>query len=164
MRAIAPKIKQRKGSPSQSSFSDDDEEDNQVTNGEKDGTRQPNIHHQPPSILMTSEVDMDTAKQQPKNPRQLTDLSMLKFPDPIQISIFEWDSGVSESISSKNPYFSSFSKLKSPRNPQVSVLEVAEVSKEENLNILGPFSGDYISTRTVLSDGKSNKVPTLNNK
>ena len=113
---------------------------------------------------MTNGVDTDTAKQQPKNPRQLTDLSKLKFLDPIQISIFEWDSGVSESISSKNPYFSSFSKLKSPRNLQVSVLEVAEVSKEENLNILGPFSGDYISTRTVLSDGKSNKVPTLNNK
>ena len=24
--------------------------------------------------------------------------------------------------------------------------------------------GDYISTRTILSDGKSDKVPTLNNK
>ena len=117
MRAIAPKIKQRKGSPSQSRFSDDDEEENQVTNREKDGTRQPNIHHQPPSIPMTGEVDMDIAKQQPKNSRQLTDLSKLKFPEPIQISIFEWDSGVSESVSSKDPDFSSFSKLKSPRNP-----------------------------------------------
>ena len=125
MHAIAPKIKQRKGNPSQSRFIDDDEEDNQVTDGEEDGTRQPNIHHQPPSIPMTSEVDMDKAKQQPKNPRQLTDLSKLKFLDPIQISIFEWDSGVSESISSKNRDFSSFSKLKSPRNPQVSDLEVA---------------------------------------
>ena len=43
-------------------------------------------------------------------------------------------------------------------------MEVAEVSKEGNSNILGPFSGDYISTRTILSDGKSDKVPTLNNK
>lgn len=44
------------------------------------------------------------------------------------------------------------------------MLWVAKVSKEENTDILGPFSGDYISTRTVLSDGKSEKVPTLNNK
>ena len=66
---------------------------------------------------MTSVVDMDIAKQQPKNPRQLTDLSKLKFPNPIQILIFEWDSGVSESVSSKDPDFSSFSKLKSRRNP-----------------------------------------------
>lgn len=43
-------------------------------------------------------------------------------------------------------------------------MEVAEVSKEENSDILGPFSGDYILTRTLLSDGKSDKVPTLNNK
>nr|POF16664.1 hypothetical protein CFP56_67882 [Quercus suber] len=135
MRAIAPKIKQRKGSPSHSRFSDDDEEDNQVTDGEEDGTRQPNIHHQPPSIPMTSEVDTDTAKQQPNNPRQLTDLSKLKFPYPIQISIFEWDSGVSESVSSKNPNFSSFSKL-----------------NHQGIR------------RTVLSDGKSDKVPTLNKK
>lgn len=83
MHAIAPKIKQRKGSPGQYWFSDDNEEDNQVTDGGDDGTRQPNIHHQPPSIPMTSEVDTNTAKQQPKNLRQLTDLSKLKFPDPI---------------------------------------------------------------------------------
>nr|POE71601.1 hypothetical protein CFP56_38648 [Quercus suber] len=82
---------------------------------------------------MASEVDMDTTKQQPNNPRQLTDLSKLKFPDPIQISIFEWDSGVSESVSSKNPYFSSFSKL-----------------NHQGIR------------RTVLSDGKPEKVPTLN--
>ena len=43
-------------------------------------------------------------------------------------------------------------------------MEVAKVSKEEKLDILGPFYGDYILTRTLLSDGKSDKVPTLNNK
>ena len=43
-------------------------------------------------------------------------------------------------------------------------MEVAKVSKEEKSYILGPFYGDYILTRTLLSDGKSDKVPTLNNK
>ena len=43
-------------------------------------------------------------------------------------------------------------------------MEVAKVSKEEKSDILGPFYGDYILTRTLLSDGKSEKVPTLNNK
>ena len=43
-------------------------------------------------------------------------------------------------------------------------MEVAKVSKEEKSDILGPFYGDYILTRTLLSDGKSDKVPTLNNK
>ena len=43
-------------------------------------------------------------------------------------------------------------------------MEVAKVSKEEKSDILGPFYGDYILTRTLLSYGKSDKVPTLNNK
>ena len=85
MHAIAPKIKQRKGSPNWSKFSDDDEEDNQVIDGEEDGAGQPNIHHQPPTILMTSEANKEIAKQKLENPRQFTGLSMPKFPDPIQI-------------------------------------------------------------------------------
>ena len=44
MRAIAPKIKQRKGSPNKSRFVDVDVEENQVIDGEKEGTRQPIIN------------------------------------------------------------------------------------------------------------------------
>nr|POF11376.1 hypothetical protein CFP56_65698 [Quercus suber] len=79
------KSNREKESPSWSKFSDDDEEDNQVIDGEEDGAGQPNIHHQPPTILMTSEANKEIAKQKLENPRQFTGLSMPKFPDPIQI-------------------------------------------------------------------------------
>nr|POE63887.1 hypothetical protein CFP56_24718 [Quercus suber] len=156
MRVIAPKIKQRKGSPSQSRFSDVDVEENQVIDGEEEGTGQPIINLQPPPLPVTSEADTDTAKQLPEKPRQLRDLSKPIFIDPIQFSSFECDGGVSESVTPKNKEFPSLSKSKSPRNQQVSILSNLEGSKEEK------FARDYISSRTLLNDGKSDKDPSQN--
>ena len=41
---------------------------------------------------------------------------------------------------------------------QVSVLEDLKVSKEDNLDMLDPFSRECISTRTLLSTEKSDEV------
>jgi len=92
---------------------------------------------------MTSEANKETAKQQPENPRQLTGLSFPKSSNPTQSSL------VTESTSSKNSDFSSLLKLKSPRNPQVSVLEVLNDLKENNLDTLDPISKECTSSMTL---------------
>ncbi|KAK7848950.1 erlin-1 [Quercus suber] len=59
--------------------------DNQVIDGEEDGAGQPNIHHQPPTILMTSEANKEIAKQKLENPRQFT---VYSNPPLLRIQIF----------------------------------------------------------------------------
>ena len=156
MRAIAPKIKQRKGRPSKSRFSDVDVEENQVIDGEEEGAGQPIINLQPLPLPTTSEADTNTTKQLPEKSRLLRDLSIPKFLDPIHFSSFECDGGVPESVTPKNQEFPSLSKSKSRRNQQVSILSILEVSKEEKSAM------DCISTRTLLNDGKSDKDPFQN--
>ena len=102
--------------------------------------------------------------QQPENPRQLTGLSFPKSSNPTQISNFEWDSLATESTSYKNPDFSSLLKLKSSRNPQVSVLEVLNELKENNPITLDPISKECTSSMTLPITEKSGKSPTLANR
>ena len=162
MRVVAPKTKQRKESPAGPDSVMMMKR--KVTDGDEDGVVQPRIHHQPPTIPMTSVANKETTKQQPENLRQLTGLSFPKSSDPTQISNFERDSLATESTSSKNLDFSSLLKLKSSRNPRVSILEVLNDLKENNLDTPDPISKECTSSMTLPITEKSEKSPMVANR
>lgn len=117
MRAVAPKSAQRKGSPSLSKLSEDDEEDAQGSDEDNEVARQPIIHHQPPIVLMTARANMETVQEQLENPKQLIGLNFLNFLSSIQNSNLERDIVASETTLDKVLDSFLFSKSNPPNNP-----------------------------------------------
>lgn len=155
MRAIAPKINQKKGNPSQPRSSDNEEEVSPATEGEENIDGPSKLRQQQLHIPMAGESIEKICKQQLDDTGH-SEHKISNFPDLVEVSNFERDRVASESTSSKNHIPTLVQVSKSQENLSVNSLVDCNDSGRQ-LDKHHPISEKCILNRTLPVVDKSDR-------